>query len=81
MYLDQLMNAGHAMDWGKPDGTRLRRAAASPHVRFPIAGVCGMGIMPYDLAMRDALVSQDFLYTLVLKQPDGQHKPSVIGAM
>jgi len=40
-----------------------------------------MGIMPYDLAMRDALVSQDFLYTLVLKQPDGQHKPSVIGSI
>ena len=31
--------------------------------------------------MRDALVSQDFLYTLVLKQPDGQHKPSVIGSI
>jgi mannitol 2-dehydrogenase len=37
--------------------------------------------MPYDLTMRDALVSQDYLYTLVLKQPDGQHKPSVIGSI
>ncbi len=44
-------------------------------------GICGVGVMPFDLKMRDALVSQDCLYTLVLKAPDGSWTPQVIGSI
>lgn len=44
-------------------------------------GICGVGVMPFDLKMRDALVSQDCLYTLVLKAPDGSWTPRVIGSI
>lgn len=33
-------------------------------------GICGVGVLPSDAAMRDALVAQDFLYTLVTRAPD-----------
>ena len=45
MYLDRLMNAGMALDWG----------------------ICGVGVLPGDSRMRDALAAQDGLYTLVVK--------------
>ncbi len=41
-YLDALMNAGRALDWG----------------------ICGIGLLPSDTAVRDALAAQDGLYTL-----------------
>jgi mannitol 2-dehydrogenase len=44
-------------------------------------GICGVGVMPFDLKMRDAMVSQDCLYTLVLKDPQGQWTPKVIGSI
>jgi mannitol 2-dehydrogenase len=44
-------------------------------------GICGVGVMPFDLKMRDALVSQDCLYTLVLKAPDGTWTPRVVGSV
>ena len=44
-------------------------------------GICGVGVMPFDLKMRDAMVSQDCLYTLVLKDPRGQWTPKVIGSI
>ena len=44
-------------------------------------GICGVGVMPFDLKMRDALVSQDGLYTLVLKDPGGGWTPKVIGSI
>ncbi|SEQ01743.1 mannitol dehydrogenase family protein [Microlunatus flavus] len=44
-------------------------------------GICGVGVMPFDLRMRDALVSQDCLYTLVLKDADGSWEPRVIGSI
>ncbi|AHF92019.1 mannitol 2-dehydrogenase [Opitutaceae bacterium TAV5] len=44
-------------------------------------GICGVGIMPNDLAMRDALRAQDGLYTLVVKHPDGRHEARVIGSI
>ncbi len=44
-------------------------------------GICGVGVMPADLKMRDALVSQDCLYTLVLKDPDGHWTPKVVGSI
>ena len=59
MYLDRLMNAAQALDWG----------------------VCGLGVLPRDLAMRDALAAQDYLYTLVIKHPDGSTEPRVIGSI
>ena len=34
-------------------------------------GICGVGLLPSDTGVRDALAAQDGLYTLVLKHPDG----------
>ncbi|MCZ9308331.1 mannitol dehydrogenase family protein [Corynebacterium uberis] len=58
-YLDELMNAGTALDFG----------------------IVGMGVMPSDARMRDALKAQDCLYTLVEKAPDGTVNPRVIGSI
>ncbi|KQB86745.1 mannitol dehydrogenase family protein [Corynebacterium lowii] len=58
-YLDELMNAGKALDFG----------------------IVGMGVMPSDAHMRDALASQDYLYTLVEKAPDGGQSARVIGSI
>jgi mannitol 2-dehydrogenase len=44
-------------------------------------GICGVGIMPFDQRMRDAMQAQDCLYTLVLKYPDGRYEPRVIGSI
>jgi len=44
-------------------------------------GIIGVGTMPQDFRMRDALVPQDGLYTLVLKHPDGTLGPRVIGSV
>jgi mannitol 2-dehydrogenase len=44
-------------------------------------GICGVGVMPSDRAMRDALRAQDYLYTVVLKYPDGRLEPRVIGSI
>jgi mannitol 2-dehydrogenase len=42
-------------------------------------GICGVGVMPFDLKMRDAMVSQDCLYTLVLKDPQVSGRPRSSG--
>jgi len=44
-------------------------------------GICGVGVMPADRAMRDALAAQDGLYTLVQKHGDGTWEPRVIGSI
>jgi mannitol 2-dehydrogenase len=44
-------------------------------------GICGVGVMPADKAMRDALSGQDRLYTLVLRQGPGQLDARVIGSI
>ncbi|MDX6243590.1 MAG: mannitol 2-dehydrogenase [Frankiales bacterium] len=44
-------------------------------------GICGVGVMPSDLAMRDALDAQDCLYTVVVKHADGRLEPRVIGSI
>lgn len=44
-------------------------------------GIVGVGLMPGDAHMRDAMASQDNLYTLVVKDPDGALEPRVIGSM
>ncbi|GAB2674554.1 mannitol dehydrogenase family protein [Thalassiella azotivora] len=59
MYLDRLMDAGAALDWG----------------------ICGVGLMPGDRRMRDALAAQDHLYTLVVKHPDGRLEARVVGSL
>lgn len=43
--------------------------------------VCGVGVLPGDARMRDALTAQDCLYTLVEKAPDGTWAPRVIGSI
>src|SRR5262249_46321748 len=44
-------------------------------------GICGVGVLPGDERMRDALRSQDYLYTLILEHPDGTREPRVIGSI
>jgi mannitol 2-dehydrogenase len=44
-------------------------------------GICGVGVMPADLRMKEALVTQDGLYTLVVKHPDGTYEPRIIGSI
>src|SRR5919112_2001205 len=44
-------------------------------------GICGVGVMPGDRRMKDAMDAQDCLYTLVVKQPDGTLEPQVIGSI
>ena len=44
-------------------------------------GICGVGVMPRDAEMRDALGAQDHLYSLTLKHADGSLEPRVIGSI
>jgi mannitol 2-dehydrogenase len=44
-------------------------------------GICGVGLMPGDARMRDALVPQDCLYTLTLRHPDGREDIRVVGSL
>ena len=44
-------------------------------------GICGVGVMPADRRMQQALDPQDGLYTLVIKHPDGTYQPRVIGSI
>ncbi|TKJ32838.1 mannitol dehydrogenase family protein [Blastococcus sp. CCUG 61487] len=59
MYLDRLMEAGQALDWG----------------------ICGVGVLPGDRAMAEAMAAQDCLYTLVVTHPDGFLGARVVGSM
>jgi mannitol 2-dehydrogenase len=43
--------------------------------------ICGVGVMPFDRRMQEALDAQDGLYTLVVKHSDGTYEPRVIGAI
>jgi mannitol 2-dehydrogenase len=44
-------------------------------------GICGVGVMPGDRRMKDALDAQDGLYTLILENPDGTRDVRVIGSI
>ncbi|HJV15030.1 MAG TPA: mannitol dehydrogenase family protein [Propionibacteriaceae bacterium] len=44
-------------------------------------GICGVGVMPFDLKMKEAMQTQDGLYILVLKDPEGGWEPRVIGSI
>jgi mannitol 2-dehydrogenase len=44
-------------------------------------GICGVGVMPADLRMKQVLRAQDGLYTLVIKHADGSWEPRLIGSI
>jgi mannitol 2-dehydrogenase len=44
-------------------------------------GICGVGVLPGDRMMKEALDAQDGLYTLVLKHDDGTYEPRLIGSI
>lgn len=44
-------------------------------------GITGVGVLPADRPLHAALRSQDGLYTVVLKAPDGSIEPSVVGSL
>jgi mannitol 2-dehydrogenase len=44
-------------------------------------GICGVGALPQDRRIVDTLSSQDGLYTLVVKHPDGRREARVIGSL
>lgn len=44
-------------------------------------GICGVGVLPQDAAMRDAMRAQGCLYTLVVRHPDGSLEPRVVGSV
>jgi mannitol 2-dehydrogenase len=44
-------------------------------------GICGVGVLPGDRRMAEALAAQDHLYTLIVKHPDGTWEPRVIGSI
>ena len=43
--------------------------------------VCGMGVMNEDEKIYNALRGQDYLYTLIVRHPDGSVRPQVIGSI
>lgn len=43
--------------------------------------ICGIGVLPHDVKMRDILKSQDYLYTLVERPPHGTENVIVIGSI
>lgn len=44
-------------------------------------GICGVGVLPGDRRMQEALRAQDGLYTVVEKAADGTCSPRVVGAL
>jgi len=44
-------------------------------------GICGIGLQPSNVALRDALAAQDGLYTLVVRHGDGTWDARVIGSI
>ncbi|WP_018625893.1 mannitol dehydrogenase family protein [Niabella aurantiaca] len=43
--------------------------------------ICGIGMRPEDARMHEILKRQDFLYTLMVKHPEGRLEPGVIGSI
>jgi len=44
-------------------------------------GICGVGLLPFDLPMKDAMSAQDCLYTVNEMSPDGSCNSSLVQAM
>ncbi|HEY4627094.1 MAG TPA: mannitol dehydrogenase family protein, partial [Blastococcus sp.] len=55
---------------------QLLNAGADPHW-----GIRGVGVLPIDRRIHEALHAQDCLYTLVLKHADGTYEPRVVGSI
>ena len=90
MYIDRLMREG--LGSGAPDSTGSgapdSTGSGAPDSTGSGApstcldwGICGVGLLPGDARMRDALASQDHTYTLTLKHSDGHHESTVIGSI
>ena len=43
--------------------------------------ICGVGVLPGDARMKNVMDSQDCLYTLVVKNPDGTREGRVVGSI
>jgi mannitol 2-dehydrogenase len=43
--------------------------------------ICGIGLREGDRKIQDALINQDYLYTLIVKHPNGKIVPEVIGSI
>ena len=43
--------------------------------------ICGVGLLENNRGLRDILVKQDYLYSLVVRHPNGQIDNKVIGSM
>ncbi|MDB9726672.1 mannitol dehydrogenase family protein, partial [Flavobacteriaceae bacterium] len=43
--------------------------------------ICGIGLREGDRKIQDALINQDYLYTLIVKHPNGKIAPEVIGSI
>jgi mannitol 2-dehydrogenase len=43
--------------------------------------ICGVGVLPGDARMKQAMESQDCLYTLIVKNPDGTREGRVVGSI
>ncbi|WP_138732586.1 mannitol dehydrogenase family protein [Modestobacter excelsi] len=56
----------------------LDRVLAQGHADW---GITGVGVLPVDRALTDALRAQDGLYTLVVKHPTGTVERTVIGSL
>ncbi|RKR75190.1 mannitol dehydrogenase family protein [Frondihabitans australicus] len=59
----------------------LDRLFRHDHAAADAWGICGVGLLPGDAAMRDALGEQGHLYTLVTRAPDGTTEARVIGSI
>lgn len=44
-------------------------------------GICGVGLREADRKLRDILKAQDYLYTLIVRHPDGRVENRVIGSI
>lgn len=44
-------------------------------------GITGVGLLPHDRRMAEVMASQDCLFTMVVKHPDGRLEPRVLGSI
>ena len=58
----------------------VARSQPSSHEPGSNWGICGVGLLPYDVKMRDILHSQDCLYTLIERSP-AKDTARIIGAI
>lgn len=58
--------------------TYLDEVLAAGHRRW---GISGVGVLPHDAAMAQALAAQDGLFSVTTKHPDGTWEPRVVGSL